>query len=582
MTIGDLRSDLRSAVGVAALLWLLVAALVVSLLLHERRVELTRSEATASALTLLMQAHTESAFNAVDLVLGGVTDAYEALRPPDGDPAFLALLRERLREVPSVRAIFIVGTDGYIRNDTDQPDTPRLSLADREYFRRYLDEPTLERATSPPVYSRSGLGWFNAVTRRLVVDGRFAGVAVAAVVPRHFQQLYESMQLGPGQTIELFYEDRTRVARYPADDSTLGRKATREEVFGAALEDAAAGTLITRDGLLHARMTSYRRLRTAPFVVTLTQEPPSLLAAWRGEVLGATLAMTALTALLVSLVVQLRRKRQIAARAQVRIAQSERLEAVGQLTGGIAHDFANLLGIVRTNLAIIERLHPPDVRVRKALETSERAVGNARRLIDQLLLFARRGALDVRPIDPNATLQRHLDLLRQAAGRQARVELVLDEKADACLADESQFVAAMVNLVANARDAIDDSRGRGTITVQTGRVGATRAGEWELDDAQPLVRVSVVDSGAGMDETVLAHVFEPFFTTKGSEGTGLGLAQVYGFVSQLGGEVRIESSTGSGTAVHLFFPAVESAGTPLQSAATTTPSETSASISGSG
>ncbi len=582
MAIADPRSDSRSTVGVAALLWLLVSALVVSLLLHERRVQLTRAEGTARALTMLMQAHTESVFDAVDLVLAGVVDTYEALQPGADDPRFLAMMRQRLSELRSVRAIYIVGPDGHIRNDTDSPDTPRMSLLDRDYIRRYLDDSTLKHAISPPVYSRSGLGWFNAVTRRIVIDGRFAGVAVAAVVPTHFEALYRAMELGPGQTIELFYEDRTRVTRYPADDSTIGRQATRAEVFGEAGENGASGTIAVPAGLFHVRMTSYRRLDDAPFIVTLTQEPPSLLAPWRVEVLGAALAMAALTGLLVALVVQLRRKRQIAARVHQRMAQSERIEAVGQLTGGIAHDFANLLGIVRTNLAIIERLHPPDLRVRKALETSERAVANARRLIDQLLLFARRGALDVHAIEPNETLQRHVELLRQAAGRQARVELVLDEKMPPCLADESQFVAAMVNLVANARDAIDDSRGRGSITVQTGRVTPTQAAEWALEDARSLVRVSVVDSGVGMDEKVLAHVFEPFFTTKGNEGTGLGLAQVYGFVNQLGGEIRVESVIGRGTAVHLFFPAAEADAVPVQSAVATTPSETSASISESG
>ncbi len=578
MASDDPGRESLGTIGVATLLWMLVAMLVVSLLLHERRVELTRAEATAHALTMAMQAHTESAFQAVDLVLGGVVDAYEALAPDPQEPAFRVLLRDRLHDVPSVRAIYIVGADGFLRNHTDEPDTPRVSLADREYFQRYMDDPTLQRAISPPVYSRSGLGWFNAVTRRIEIDGRFAGVAVAAVVPRYFERLYRSMQLVPGQTIELFYTDRTRVARYPGDDSLLGRQATREEVFGAVGIDAPAGTLVTRESPLRVRMTSFRRLDTAPFVVTLTQEPPSLLAAWRAEVLGAALAMSALTALVVALVVQLRRKRQIAERARLRLAQSERLEVIGQLTGGMAHDFANLLGIVRTNLAIIERLHPPDVRVRKALETSERAVANARRLIDQLLLFARRGALDVRPLDPNETLQRHLDILRQASGRQARVELVLDESTPQCLADESQFVAAMVNLIANARDSIDDSHGRGTITVQTGLVSTAQAAEWELDATTRLVRVSVVDSGSGMDEDVLAHVFEPFFTTKGTEGTGLGLAQVYGYVNQLGGEVRIESVRGRGTAVHLFFPATDEKRAAQPPVSSTTASSESVSV----
>ena len=158
--------------------------LVVSLLLHERRVELARAEATARALTMAMQAHTESAFHAVELVLGGVVDAYEALEPDPKDPGFRALLRDRLHDVPSVEAIYVVGADGYLRNHTDDPGMPQVSVADREYFQRYLEDPTLQQAISPPVYSRGSIGWFNAVTRRIEIDGRFAGVAVAAVVPR--------------------------------------------------------------------------------------------------------------------------------------------------------------------------------------------------------------------------------------------------------------------------------------------------------------------------------------------------------------------------------------------------------------
>lgn len=578
MTLRGLQGDSRSTIGIAALLWVLVALLVVSLLAHERRVELRRAEATAGALTLVMQAHTESAFHSIDLVLTGVVDAYRTLEPPAKDPGFRTLLHEALRKVPSARALFIVGIDGHIQHDTDWPETQRVSLADREYFRRYLEDPTLQHAISAPVSSRSGLGWFNAVTRRIDIDGRFAGIAVAAVVPTYFEKLYRRMQLGAGQTIELFYADRTRVARFPSDDSTLGQKASREEVFGTFAEDARAASRVTRAGPFRAQMTTFRRLESVPFIVTLTQSPPSLLAAWRIQLLGAALAMSVLTALLVALVVQLQRKRQIAARVQMRIAQSERLEAVGQLTGGMAHDFANLLGVIRMNLAIIERVHPPEERVRKALETSERAVANARRLIDQLLLFARRGALDIRPIDPNETLQRHLAILRQAAGRPARVEFLPGEATPMCLADESQFIAAIVNLVANARDAIDDSRGRGTITVQTGRVSTIQAAEWELSAVDRLVRVSVVDSGRGMEESVLAHVFEPFFTTKGDKGTGLGLAQVYGFVNQLGGEVRIESSPGNGTAIHLFFLAVEPAAAAPRTPAKTAPADDSASI----
>ncbi len=574
------RSDMRNTAAAAAVLGLFVVALVVAMLLHERNVELARAETSARAMTLVMDAHTESTFHAVSLMLSSVVDAYRARAPADDDPSFRALLRQRLRELPYVRAIYIIGRDGYVRHDTDHPDTPRVSLADRDYFQQYVHDPTLQEAIAPPTLSRSGLGWFNPVTHRIVHDGRFEGVAVAAVIPTYFEALYRRMELGAGQTIELFYTDLTRVARYPADDETLGRKATPEEVFGKASNDAApAGTTIARQGWLRARMTSYRQLERAPFIVTFTQSPPSLLAAWRSQLFGAMLALGALAGLLAALVVQLGRKQQLARRAQARITQSERLEAIGQLTGGIAHDFANLLGIVRTNLAILERLHPSDAHVHRAVETSMRAVANANRLIEQLLVFARRGELDVREIDVNQALRAHEAMLRQAAGGAAHVEFVLGESVGSCLADEAQLVVALVNLVVNARDAMHAADRRGTITVQTERVTPAQALEWELDPARSYLRLSVVDTGTGMDETVLRRVFEPFFTTKGSEGTGLGLAQVYGFLHQLGGDVRIDTTPGRGTVVHLFFPAVGARGG-VQPVATT-PSATSESISSS-
>lgn len=560
--------QISSAATAAALLWLLFASLAVSLLLGEREVGLRRAEKMAMAMTLVMEEHAADTFRSVSNALEGVADTFELSGPKPDDPAFRSFLRARVRALPQVRAIFVIGADGYIVHDTDHPQTPRTSLADREYFHEYVADESVLRGVSPVLVSRSGHGRFHAVTRRLTHEGRFAGVAVAAVVPAYFETLYRRMGLGEGQVIEMFHEDRTRVARYPPDDSLIGQRASAREIYGEQSPLEPAGTHVAREGLFTARMSSFRVVENWPFVVRLEQGPPSLLAAWRTAALTTAAGLLALAALTAAFVVQLGRTRRFELQTHQRLAHSERLEALGQLTGGMAHDFANLLGVLRSSLAIIEQQRPEDPRTVQALAIADRAIGNGKQLIEQLLRFASQGALDVRPLDVNATIRTHRAILEQAAGRDARVAFEPDEAIDTCLADETQLVMALVNLVVNARDAM---RSPGAIRIRTARVDPAESARLGIGTHCRL-RVTVHDPGVGMPEDVKRRAFDPFFTTKGDQGTGLGLAQVYGFMRQLGGDIRIDSEPGRGTAVHLYFPCAAQA-------SATTPSPSSSSIS---
>ena len=239
------------------------------------------------------------------------------------------------------------------------------------------------------------------------------------------------------------------------------------------------------------------------------------------------------------------------AKAEADLMHAQRMEAVGRLTGGVAHDFNNLLTVVIGALDIILR-SPDDAAKRQKL--GEAALAAARRgegLTHQLLAFSRRQALRPQPVDLNVQIRESEPLLRRAVGEAVEFKLKLRRGGARVSVDPSQFEAALLNLVVNARDAVSD---KGRITVQT--LSCTvEAGE--VVDLAPgdYVCVTVADNGAGMPPEIIARVFEPFFTTKEvGKGTGLGLSQVYGFARQSGGGVHISSTPGRGTEIRLYLP----------------------------
>ena len=239
------------------------------------------------------------------------------------------------------------------------------------------------------------------------------------------------------------------------------------------------------------------------------------------------------------------------AKAEADLMHAQRMEAVGRLTGGVAHDFNNLLTVVIGALDIMLR-SPDDAAKRQKL--GEAALAAARRgegLTHQLLAFSRRQALRPEAVDLNVQIRESEPLLRRAVGEAVEFKLKLRRGGARVSVDPSQFEAALLNLVVNARDAVGD---KGRITVQTASC-TVAPGEVVDLAAGDYVCVTVADNGAGMAPEVIARVFEPFFTTKAvGKGTGLGLSQVYGFARQSGGAAQIISRVGRGTEIKLFLP----------------------------
>ncbi|HYG27084.1 MAG TPA: PAS domain S-box protein, partial [Caulobacteraceae bacterium] len=240
--------------------------------------------------------------------------------------------------------------------------------------------------------------------------------------------------------------------------------------------------------------------------------------------------------------------------AQAQLVQSQKLEALGQLTGGVAHDFNNLLTVIIGALDIVQR-HPDDTtRTRRLTEAALTAGRRGERLTQQLLAFSRRQPLRPEVVCIDRLVRESETLYRRAVGEAVDFELRLSAGEACSRLDVAQFEAAIVNLLVNAKDALPTGSGKIWVETSRMRLDEPRAG------AQPgeYVCVCVGDNGSGMDAETIKRVFEPFFTTKAvGKGTGLGLSQVYGFASQSGGAVDITSEPGAGTSVCVLLPFTE-------------------------
>jgi signal transduction histidine kinase/CheY-like chemotaxis protein/HAMP domain-containing protein len=246
-------------------------------------------------------------------------------------------------------------------------------------------------------------------------------------------------------------------------------------------------------------------------------------------------------------------KQALEARRQMeeQLHQSQKMEAMGQLTGGVAHDFNNLLMVISGNLELIDDRSADGESIRELAAAARKAADRGAKLTAQLLAFSRRQTLNPKSLHVGVLIRDFQDLLRRAVGEGREVRIVADDPLWLCLADPAQLETAVLNLALNGRDAMPPG---GTleiavrnVTLPDGVIAGAAAG--------PYVMLSVKDTGCGIAPEILDRVFEPFFTTKEvGRGTGLGLSMVYGFVRQSNGNVTIESEVGVGTTISLYLP----------------------------
>jgi len=241
--------------------------------------------------------------------------------------------------------------------------------------------------------------------------------------------------------------------------------------------------------------------------------------------------------------------------AEAQLRQAQKMEAIGNLSGGIAHDFNNMLGVMAGSLDLIRRrIAANDFRIERYINAAQEAAKRAGALTQRLLAFARQQPLEPKVVDANRTISTMSELLRSTLGEQVRIETISAGGLWTLEADANQLENAILNVAINARDAMLEG---GKLTIETANTFLDDnyvTQHSEITSGQ-YVMIAISDSGVGMDAATMARAFDPFFTTKpAGTGTGLGLSQVFGFVKQSGGHIKIYSEIGAGTTVKIYFP----------------------------
>ena len=344
------------------LLLLCVVGLAALELWHTRRQAVAQAERTSATLAHVIAEQTARTVQAVDLTLVGLRDALAAAPDlPADDARFRAAMRARLAELPYVRALFVIGPDGFITHDTDYPETPRVTLADRPYFRFHRDNSDLGLHVADPLISRSVGVWFVSMSRRVErPDGGFGGAVVAAVEPHYFERFYAGIDVGAGGNVVLLTRAGLLVARYPNHDAPIGASFASEEPFRSLLAGQTEGvywSVSPVDGVLRA--VGYRALAGAPLVVLSGVSEELALGQWRAHARALAAAAAALGALIVAVTVLVRQSlgRLKAERASLLRAAAERREAEEVrelLVRELNHRVKNTLAIVQ---AVADQIH---------------------------------------------------------------------------------------------------------------------------------------------------------------------------------------------------------------------------------
>jgi two-component system, NtrC family, sensor kinase len=514
------------------------------------------AERSVSSLARLLAEHTERTIQAIDFSLIGMRDALQlAPNLAADDPAYRASMIERLKALPDVRALFVVGPDGFIIHDTDYPATPRVTLADRPYFQAHRGDPGLGLRIGQPLRSRSVGVWFVSLSRRITnADGSFGGIVVAAVEPSYFKRLYEDLAIGEDKLFALLLSDGTLLARTPQYDETIGRSYADSPVRKLAVERGSGVTRHTSATDGSQRIIGYRTVVGGSLIVKVGSAASAIYDAWSEHavvIAGGSILVWGLASGLAWLLVNSRRREWTEG---ARLAQARRLEMMGRIAGGIAHDLGNTIKIARTTFTLLRPSLVSRGDAMALVDDADRSLKSAFDIIDRLLAFARRQELSPRSTDLGELISGFVPILRQAAGVHIELDLLVDGgRPLTCVIDPIHLESALLNLVLNSKDSMPNG-GRISIELREAQAPRTRRIRRRLQP--PTVswaEIVVRDTGSGMSPHVLEHAFEPFFTTR-KGGSGLGLSQVLGFVKQSAGEVRIESRAGAGTTVSLLFP----------------------------
>ena len=476
-------------------------------------------------------------------------------------------LRQLDQVLGAIDALAIVDKNGDALVSSSIYPVPRdLNVADRDYFKAHVQQDAgtyVGEVVTPRVRPNTLFG----VSRRRAQNGEFAGAFIVFAVPKIFSDFYEKLALNqPGTSLALARGDGAILARYPAPPGDMTRFSPTSG-FRTAVNADPRGGIVTSNNSIEGvqRRVGYRPLGYGNLYVSDGRSTSQTTMDWlSGLSVHLIFGVPATIFLFTLVLLVMRRTQEFYAEAERRelaeqsLRQAQKMEAVGQLTGGVAHDFNNLLTIIIGNLGIAKR-GVVEARSERALDNALTGAQRAAQLTQRLLAFSRRQPLNPRAVDPNRLIVGISDLLTRSLGETVQLETIGGAGTWNVEVDASELESTLLNLAVNARDAMPEG---GKLTIETSNAYLDEQYCRHHEGITPgqYVLIAVTDNGTGMSRETVEKAFEPFFTTKeAGKGTGLGLSQVYGFMKQSGGHVKIYSEIGEGTTISLYLPRHDSA-----------------------
>ncbi|MGJ5076747.1 ATP-binding protein [Bradyrhizobium oligotrophicum] len=499
----------------------------------------------------------ERSLSEIDEVVRDLSDADIKAR----EQALHARLRQLSDALPQMKSAWVFDANGRPLVNSMIYPAPDMTFLDRDYFSAHVKDSigTFIGARLTPRPPYQGAPFFSISRRRQSDDGSFTGIIQASVLPDYFEHFYARIGRAPGSYFALRRFDGLILARFPGGGR--GAAAGPSDIpAGAADAEQLVTEISPVDGV--ERLVGYQRLGGYPVYVSAGLATSTIRNRWLGTIGRHLIFGIPATALLVVFLTLAQRRTERlhveAARrleAEDALKHGQRMEALGQLTGGVAHDFNNLLTVIRASADLLRRPDLADERRQRYIDAISDTVARASKLTAQLLAFARRQTLKPEVFDIGRSVVALRDMTKTLVG--SRVEVVISVPDEPCYvnSDAGQFETALINLAVNARDAMA-GQGRLSITVAPAAALPTPAAP---HDRPPLgyVAINVQDTGVGIPSEHFGRIFEPFFTTKTiGQGTGLGLSQVFGFAKQSGGEIGVTSEKGRGATFTLYLPRV--------------------------
>lgn len=493
----------------------------------------------------------ERSISETNEVLRGMSD--EAIRASES--ALYLRLKRTQQALPQIESIWAFDKNGHpLVSSTILPVPRDLNNSDRSYFRAQLN--SFDTYISEVLRARVETQRFFVVSGRRTSEpaAGFQGVIGVTVTPNSFSEFYRKLSRGR-DAFGLVRSDGTVLARFP--EGRFEDIRGPNDLSRAMEKEPAAGFLETQSPLdLLDRIIGYQKVRGYDVYVVAGIEKAAIREQfWRTALLRLAIGIPIALSLLALSLHALRRaesyRDEVVRRetAEAALKQGQRLEALGQLTGGVAHDFNNLLMVILGSAHRIKRTLSGDPRLARSFQAIEEAVNRGSTLTRQLLSFSRRQPQDPVVVDLKFRLPQMQEMLQASLRGDIAVRTEIAPDLGRVKIDVNELDLALLNLAVNARDAMSAG---GQLIVSARNVDASEAPPGMPGD---YVAIAVQDTGCGIPKEILDRVFEPFFTTKEvGRGTGLGLSQVYGFARQSGGTATVESEQGRGTRVTVYLP----------------------------